>query len=76
MFGEVASTSRAAREQREVKIEKGKKEMPKEVPKLIMESVDMVDNSEDEEEQELTEIKLESSSSSSADEDEEQETKE
>ncbi|XP_065358688.1 protein amnionless [Calliphora vicina] len=73
MFGEVPSTSQAARkeESQEVKNEDVNKEKSQEVPQLIIESVDMIDSPERaEEEQELTEIKLESSS----DEDEEQET--
>lgn len=80
MFGEVPTTSQAAASKIEgaESAEVVKKEEPKtQVPQLIIESVDLVDNvaekgaEDDEEEQELTEIKLESSSS---DEEEEQET--
>lgn len=68
MFGEMPSTSQAARE-------KETEDIKKVVPQHKKETADMTDvvDTKDEEEQELTEIKLESSSD---DDDEEQETKE
>lgn len=68
MFGEVPSTSQAARDNET-------EEVKQIVPQLIKETADITDvsNIKDEEEQELTEIKLESSSE---EENEEQETKE
>ncbi|XP_075153356.1 amnion associated transmembrane protein [Haematobia irritans] len=74
LFGEKPSTSKHVAQ--EEKFEE-KPEVLKEIPQLIMESVDMVDNDtahKEEEEQELTEIRLESSSDE--DDDKQEETKE
>lgn len=76
MFGEQPSTSRRVHSSENGEGVDKSPEALKDVPQLVMESVEMVDVPDDtgEEEQELTEIRLETSSSS--DDEEEDETKE
>uniref|UniRef100_A0A1I8NN49 Protein amnionless n=1 Tax=Stomoxys calcitrans TaxID=35570 RepID=A0A1I8NN49_STOCA len=71
LFGEKPTTSKDAQAEKEQE----KLEVLKDVPQLVMESVDMVNSADNgEDEQELTEIRLESSSDEDGD--EQQETKE